>query len=61
MAVKKQCNHAGCKTLIDYRQKYCGKHKAKQTAIKREESKAKVNIFNSIKVEHGERLHTCIG
>lgn len=39
MAVKKQCNHAGCKTLIDYRQKYCEKHKAEQTTVKREERK----------------------
>lgn len=23
---KKQCNHAGCKMLIDYNQKYCSKH-----------------------------------
>ncbi|MDT2613515.1 HNH endonuclease [Enterococcus dongliensis] len=41
MAVKKQCNHAGCKTLIDYRQKYCEKHKpaTKQTEADRYENR----------------------
>ncbi|WVT91018.1 HNH endonuclease [Enterococcus durans] len=39
MAVKKQCNHAGCKVLVDYRQKYCEKHKptTKQTNADRYE------------------------
>ncbi|MBK4791284.1 hypothetical protein CU021_2224 [Enterococcus faecium] len=36
------------------------KQSKRQLSVKKE-SKAKVNIFNSIKVEHGERLHTCIG
>ena len=26
MKPKKQCNHAGCKILIEYDQKYCNKH-----------------------------------
>lgn len=41
MTVKKQCNHAGCKTLIDYRQKYCEKHKpaTKQTEADRYENR----------------------
>jgi 5-methylcytosine-specific restriction endonuclease McrA len=25
--VKKQCNHAGCKTLVEYSEAYCSKHK----------------------------------
>ncbi|MBK4849846.1 hypothetical protein CU002_0343 [Enterococcus faecium] len=32
----------------------------KQRLNVKKESKAKVNIFNSIKAEHGEKLHTCI-
>ncbi|WP_270328223.1 HNH endonuclease [Enterococcus malodoratus] len=41
MAVKKQCNHAGCKVLVDYRQKYCEKHKpaTKQTEADRYENR----------------------
>lgn len=39
MIPKKQCNHPPCKVLVDYNQKYCEKHKAKQTSIKREERK----------------------
>lgn len=62
MAVKKQCNHAGCKTLIDYRQKYCGKHKAKQTAIKREERKqSEGKYFQFYQSRTWRKLHTCIG
>ncbi|EOI56265.1 hypothetical protein I592_01804 [Enterococcus gilvus ATCC BAA-350] len=32
----------------------------KQRLNVKKESKAKVNIFNSIKAEHGEKLHICI-
>lgn len=41
MVVKKQCNHAGCKVLVDYRQKYCDKHKpaTKQTNADRYENR----------------------
>ncbi len=61
MAVKKQCNHAGCKTLIIGRSIVGSIKQSKRQLSVKKESKAKVNIFNSIKVEHGERLHTCIG
>lgn len=27
VGVKKQCNHAGCRILVEYSQKYCDKHK----------------------------------
>ncbi|SJX71641.1 hypothetical protein FM130_13015 [Enterococcus faecium] len=36
------------------------KQSKRQLSVKKE-SAMKANIFNSIKVEHGERLHTCIG
>ena len=44
MPVKKQCNHAGCKVLVDYRQRYCEKHKpaTKQTEADRYENRKRI-------------------
>lgn len=44
MVVKKQCNHAGCKILVDYSQKYCDKHKpvTKQTDADKYENRKRM-------------------
>lgn len=32
MSVKKQCNHAGCRVLVPYNEKFCEKHERKRNS-----------------------------
>lgn len=42
MRVKKQCNHAGCRALVDYAVKYCSRHERKQADYDRYENRKRI-------------------
>ncbi|MGO3732065.1 MAG: HNH endonuclease signature motif containing protein [Vagococcus sp.] len=59
MSIKKQCNHAGCRILIDYDSSYCDKHKKRDRIYKKDEySKRKAKDEKYLRLYNSKRWRT---